>query len=74
MKLEYLYPELGNLFGEGGLDLSSLLNKALAFLEQKGIYVSSGSACSKGKKSSVLSEFGVPDKLADFTIRISFCA
>ncbi|MCR5120875.1 MAG: cysteine desulfurase [Ruminococcus sp.] len=46
----------------------------LHFLEQKEIYVSSGSACSKGKKSSVLSEFGVPDKLADFTIRVSFCA
>ncbi len=46
----------------------------LHFLEQKGIYVSSGSACSKGKKSSVLGEFGVPDKLADFTIRVSFCA
>ena len=46
----------------------------LHFLEQKGIYVSSGSACSKGKKSSVLAEFGVPDKLADFTIRVSFCA
>ena len=46
----------------------------LHFLEQKGIYVSSGSACSKGKKSSVLTEFGVPDKLADFTIRVSFCA
>lgn len=46
----------------------------LHFLEQRGIYVSSGSACSKGKKSTVLSEFGVPDKLADFTLRVSFCA
>ena len=46
----------------------------LHYLEQHEIYVSSGSACSKGKKSSVLTEFGVPDKLADFTIRISFSA
>jgi cysteine desulfurase len=46
----------------------------LHFLESKDIYVSSGSACSKGKKSSVLSEFHIPDKLADSTLRISFCA
>ena len=46
----------------------------LHFLEERGIYVSSGSACSKGKKSSVLAEFGVPDKLADSTLRISFSA
>jgi cysteine desulfurase len=46
----------------------------LHFLESKEIYVSSGSACSKGKKSSVLSEFGIPDNLADSTLRISFCA
>ncbi|MGN0633547.1 MAG: cysteine desulfurase family protein [Oscillospiraceae bacterium] len=45
----------------------------LHFLETKEIYVSSGSACSKGKKSSVLSEFNIPDKLADSTLRISFC-
>jgi cysteine desulfurase len=46
----------------------------LHFLESKEIYVSSGSACSKGKKSSVLTEFHIPDKLADSTLRISFCA
>lgn len=44
----------------------------LHFLEQKEIYVSSGSACSKGKKSSVLKEFKVPEKYLDSTIRISF--
>ena len=44
----------------------------LHFLEQMGIYVSSGSACSRGKKSSVLAAFGYGDKLLDSTIRISF--
>ena len=46
----------------------------LHFLEQRGIYVSSGSACSKGKKSTVIKEFGVSDKLRDSVLRISFCA
>ena len=46
----------------------------LHFLEQKGIYVSSGSACSKGKKSSVLSELKIPDKYLDSTVRVSLCA
>ena len=46
----------------------------LHFLEQRDIYVSSGSACSKGKKSSVLSELKIPDKYLDSTIRVSLCA
>lgn len=46
----------------------------LHFLEQRGIYVSSGSACSKGKKSTVIKEFHVPDELRDSVIRVSFCA
>ncbi len=44
----------------------------LHYLEQSEIYVSSGSACSRGKKSSVLTAFGLSDKLTDSTIRISF--
>ena len=44
----------------------------LHFLEEREIYVSSGSACSKGKKSGVLSEFGVSDSDADSAIRVSF--
>ena len=44
----------------------------LHYLESKEIYVSSGSACSKGAKSGVLSEFGVSDKATDSAIRISF--
>lgn len=46
----------------------------LHFLEQKEIYVSSGSACSKGAQSGVLAEFGVNQKDADSAIRISMNA
>lgn len=44
----------------------------LHYLEQKGIYVSSGSACSKGKKSDVLKAFNYSDKALDTTLRLSF--
>ncbi|MGN0595425.1 MAG: cysteine desulfurase family protein [Hominimerdicola sp.] len=44
----------------------------LHYLEKKEIYVSSGSACSKGKKSSVLKEFKIPEPNLDTTLRISF--
>ena len=43
----------------------------LHFLEAEKIYVSSGSACSKGKKSAVLTAFGLADAVGDSTIRIS---
>ena len=46
----------------------------LHYLESKDIFVSSGSACSKGKKSSVLGAFGVDERLIDSVIRISFSA
>lgn len=46
----------------------------LHFLESKDIYVSSGSACSKGKKSEVLKSFGYNDSELESTLRISFCA
>lgn len=45
----------------------------LHYLESKDIYVSSGSACSKGAHSSVLTAMGVSDKLADSAIRVSIC-
>ncbi|MBD5143071.1 MAG: cysteine desulfurase [Ruminococcus sp.] len=44
----------------------------LHYLESKNIYVSSGSACSKGAKSGVLSAYRIPDNLADCAIRVSF--
>lgn len=43
-------------------------------LEEDGIYVSSGSACSKGKKSDVLPAFGISDKDTDCAVRVSFSA
>ncbi len=45
----------------------------LHYLEARGIFVSSGSACSKGKKSAVLTAFGFGPKTVDSTLRISFC-
>lgn len=44
----------------------------LHFLENKEIYVSSGSACSKGAKSGVLSAYGFSDDRADCALRVSF--
>ncbi len=43
----------------------------LHFLEADGIYVSSGSACSKGKASAVLTEMGIDKERADSALRIS---
>jgi len=41
-------------------------------LEEKGIYISSGSACSKGKRSHVLSAMGLDVSRIDSALRISF--
>lgn len=46
---------------------------ALHFLESKGIYLSSGSACSKGARSSVLKSMGLSNDIADTSLRASFC-
>ena len=48
----------------------------LSFLSERGICVSSGSACSSstGRISSVLTDFGLDEKAADSTIRVSLCA
>ncbi|WP_295070938.1 cysteine desulfurase family protein [Ruminococcus sp.] len=46
----------------------------LHYLESKEIYVSSGSACSKGQQSGVLGQFGIRDKRADSALRISMTA
>lgn len=46
----------------------------LHYLESCGIYVSSGSACSKGQQSGVLGQFGIFGKSADSALRISFTA
>ena len=44
----------------------------LNFLSANGIFVSSGSACSKGKKSRVLKAMGLDAKRLESPIRISF--
>ena len=47
----------------------------LRFLSERRIYVSAGSACSaKHADNRVLSAFGLPDKIADSTLRLSFSA
>ena len=46
----------------------------LHFLEERGIFVSSGSACSKGHKSPVLTAMGLSPHLIDSALRISFSA
>ena len=44
----------------------------LHFLEAQGVYVSSGSACAKGKGSYVLGEMGLERRRIDSALRISF--
>ncbi len=44
----------------------------LHYLASKGIYVSSGSACAKGKKSHVLEAMGLSSELTDSAVRVSF--
>ncbi len=44
----------------------------LHFLEQSSIYVSSGSACAKGEKSTVLKSAGIADERVKSALRISF--
>ena len=42
------------------------------FLEERQVYVSGGSACSKGKKSPVLNAFGLSDARVKSALRASF--
>lgn len=43
----------------------------LHFLESRGVYVSSGSACSKGAASPVLTAMGLPAPVIDSALRVS---
>ena len=45
----------------------------LHFLAERGVYVSSGSACAKGKDSHVLSAMGLPQERIRSALRVSFC-
>jgi len=56
-------------FATGCIKSETLLN----FFSERGIYVSSGSACSKGRASHVLVSLGLEPHIADSTIRVSFC-
>ncbi|MCL2054995.1 MAG: cysteine desulfurase [Oscillospiraceae bacterium] len=44
----------------------------LHYLESRDIYVSSGSACARGKLSPTLQAMGIPNKLIDSALRVSF--
>lgn len=44
----------------------------LRFLSDRGVYVSSGSACHKGKPSHVYAAMGLPKKVLDGVLRVSF--
>lgn len=41
-------------------------------LAERGVYVSSGSACSGGKRSHVLESMGLPPHITDSALRVSF--
>lgn len=43
----------------------------LHFLESRGVFVSSGSACSKGAVSPVLTSMGLPKSITDSALRVS---
>ena len=45
----------------------------LNFLSARGIYISSGSACAKGRASHVIKALGLPPHIADSALRVSFC-
>lgn len=62
-------PHIVNL-AVAGLRSQGLLNA----LQEQGICVSAGSACSKGHRSHVLEAMGVDPVLIDGSIRISLCA
>lgn len=46
----------------------------LHYLSSLGVYVSSGSACSKGKKSEILTNMGLSEPRVNSALRISFSA
>ncbi len=56
-------------FSVGGVRAETMLH----FLSDRGIYVSSGSACSKGRESHVLRAMGLPREQIASALRLSFC-
>ena len=63
------FPYTTNISVEG-LRSETLLH----YLESKEIFISSGSACSKGARTHVLDSMGFDRKVQDSSVRISFSA
>mgnify|MGYP003623647952 CR=1 FL=1 len=55
-------------FSAGRVKAQTMLN----FLSERGVYVSSGSACDKGKQSHVLESMGLSRAQMDSALRVSF--
>lgn len=56
------------------LSLTGLRSEVLIhYLEAQGLYLSSGSACSRGAKSHVLTAMGLSPDRIDSALRVSFC-
>ena len=53
-----------------GVPSQGLINR----LQDRGVYVSAGSACAKGHRSHVLTAMGVANELVDSAIRVSLSA
>ena len=49
-----------------------LVETMLHFLESRDVYVSSGSACSRGEASHTLTAMGLPKSRVDTALRVSF--
>lgn len=62
-------PEVLN-FSQHAVRSQTLLN----FLSDRGVYVSSGSACDKGEPSHTLAAMGCDANTIDTALRVSFCA
>ncbi len=56
-------------FSAGAVRAETMLH----FLSEKGIYVSSGSACSRGRESHVLKAMRLPQERIASALRLSFC-
>ena len=56
-------------FSAGGVRAETMLH----FLSEKRIFVSSGSACSRGRASHVLKAMGLPQSRIRSALRLSFC-
>lgn len=81
-KLQTALPKM-KINGNKAISVPNILNlnfyeygvrgeELLAFLNEKGIYVSTGSACATGEPSHVLKALGLSDDEVDCSIRCSF--